>query len=102
MNIGERASANESDGVGIGDAEIAARRPNTVVAGGEILRMLAEAIARQQELQDVAAVFDAYPVLAQDRRDLIDLEPRVVRVADVRKSVDAAPRHPRNKFAVVT
>ncbi len=63
--------------------------------------MLGEAIARQQELQDVAAILDADSMLAQERRDLVDLETRVVRVADVGESVDAAPRHPRDKFAIV-
>ena len=63
--------------------------------------MLGEALARQQELQDVAAVFDVDTALAQQRRDLVDLEPRVVRVADVRERVDAAARHPRDELAVV-
>ena len=101
VNVGERARADDSDGVGIGDAEIAARDSNAVVAGREILRMLGEAIARQQKLQDVAAVFDVYSTLAQKRRDLVDLEARVVRVADVRERVDSPPRHPWNEFAVV-
>ncbi len=63
--------------------------------------MLGEAIARQQELQDVAAVFDADSVLAQERCDLVDLEARVVRMADVGEGVDASTRHPRDEFAVV-
>src|ERR1019366_8631998 len=48
VNVGERARADDSDGVGIGDAEIAARDSNPVVAGREILGVLGEAIARQQ------------------------------------------------------
>jgi hypothetical protein len=63
--------------------------------------MLGEAIARQQQLQDVTAVFDADSVLAQKRRDFVDLESRVVRVADVGEGVDAATRHPWDEFAVV-
>ena len=45
--------------------------------------MLVETIARQQLLQNVAAVLDAYAVLAQERRNFVDLQARVVRVADV-------------------
>ena len=100
-NVGERALADERDRVGIGDAQVAARDSNAVLAGRKIFGMLGEAIAGQQKLQDVAAVLDADSVLAQQRRDLVDLESRVVRVADVGKRVDAAPRHPRDEFAVV-
>src|SRR5208282_6209051 len=65
VNVGERARADDSNGVGIGDAEIASRDSNAVVAGREILRVLREAFAWQQKLQDVAAVFDVYCALAQ-------------------------------------
>src|SRR5208282_302246 len=101
VNVGERARADDSNGVGIGDAEIAARDSNAVVTGREVLRVLREAIARQQKLQDVAAVFDVYRALAQQRRDFVDLEARVVRVADVRERVDPPARHPWDEFAVV-
>ena len=47
------------------------------------------------------AVLDADPILAQQRRDFVYFEPRVVRVPNVRERVDAAPRHPRDEFAVV-
>jgi len=63
--------------------------------------MLSEAVARQENLQDVAAVLDADSVLAQERRNLVDIESRVVRVTDVGEGVDAAARHPRGEFAVV-
>ncbi len=83
VNVGERALFNESDRVGIGHAQIAARSANAVVAGREIFGMLVKTIARQQLLQNVAAVLDANPVLAQERRDFVDLQASVVRVADV-------------------
>ena len=101
MHVGERARANESDGIGIRDAEIAARSTDAVVTGREVFGMIGETIARQQELQDVAAVFGADSVLTQERRDFIDLEAGVVRVTDVGEGVDASARHPRDEFAVV-
>jgi hypothetical protein len=52
--------------------------------------MLGEAVAWQEKLQDVAAVLDADSVLAQERRNFVDLESRVVRVADVGEGVDAS------------
>ena len=41
------------------------------------------------------------PRSREQRRYLVDLEARVVRVADVRERVDAPTRHPRDEFAVV-
>src|SRR5258708_38305977 len=63
--------------------------------------MLGEAVARQEKLQDVAAVLEADSVLAQERRNFVDLESCVVRVADVGEGVDATTRHPWDEFAVV-
>ena len=47
-------------------------------------------VARHQKLQHVAAVLDADTVLAQERRQLIDPQARVVRVPDVGEGVDAS------------
>ena len=83
VNVGERAFFDESNGVRVGHAQIAERGANAIVARREIFGMLVKTIARQQLLQNVAAVLDAYPVFAQQRCDFVDLQARVVRVADV-------------------
>jgi len=45
--------------------------------------MRGELIPREQKLQHVAAVFRLDTAPGQHRRGLIDLEPRILRMADV-------------------
>ena len=72
-DIGQRALTHESDRAGIGDAQVAARRTKAVATGGKIVRVFLEAIARQEELEDVAPILGGNSALAQQRRDFIDL-----------------------------
>src|SRR6202451_1709 len=48
----------------------------------------------------MAAVLDADAPGFVERRQLIDAQPRILRMADVFETVEAAPRHPGNEFAI--
>ncbi len=48
----------------------------------------------------MAAVLGFDSIAAIERDELVDAQPRVVRVANVFEGVYAAPRHPWNKLAV--
>ena len=100
-NVLDGVVAHQRERTRVGHAKVAARRSDAVRIGREEIGIRVEALAREQKLDHVAAVFGGDSALAIERRQFVDSQPRVVRVADIGECVDAPRRHPGDELAIV-